>query len=332
MNRIDLDTLTGMMRDPEVDDAELARFLVVDDAHSGPLTPRLIPNPELVELPPMTAAQHENAMSFGNAAARWRRQRRLERALAANDDRPLLVSEGDSWFQFPFLIRDVIDHLGRDHLVMSLDAAGDTADNMLAADRAEISTALTTCHPRPVRAFLFSGAGNDVIGTDPLGASMLDRLVRQHDEGRDAAWHIDHDRLELVMAGLERHYTAMVAMVRAAPACGRLPILIHGYDHALPGGFLGDRRRPIYIGQSHWLGRPMRAKGIDDPILQRGIIRQLIDELYAMLHRVAATSSGVHVVDVRGAIGPEEWADEIHGDDAGFANVADRFRAVLATL
>ena len=121
--------------------------------------------------------------------------------------------------------------------------------------------------------------------------------------------------------------------MRAEPGLADLPILVHGYDRAIPGGFPGDTRNPIYASQTQWLGEPMQAHGITEPGLQREIIGLLIDELYAMLGRVAADSreTKVFVVDARGAIGDDRWNDEIHGNDLGFATVADRFRAVLET-
>ncbi len=56
----------------------------------------------------------ENALKIGNGLARFRRMQSFSRRLQKGVDQPVLVSEGDSWFQFPFLIREVIDHLNRD--------------------------------------------------------------------------------------------------------------------------------------------------------------------------------------------------------------------------
>ena len=156
----------------------------------------------------------------------------------------------------------------------------------------------------------------------------------------DAADYLDNDVViaEYLNAALEDENPnvflqaiADVAKARAEPGFADLPILIHGYDHALPSGFPGDRRDPIYADRDQWLGAPMHAHGIEDSQLREAIIRELIDELYAMLGRVAGDpdQTRVHLVDARGAIGREQWNDEIHGTDAGFAAVAERFRQVL---
>ena len=269
-------------------------------------------------------------MRWANDAARWRRQRRFTRAL--DDSRlPVLVSEGDSWFQFPFLVKDTIDQLGVDHLVWSLDAAGDTADNMVNR-RPEYLRGLQAQKHRGLQGFLFSAAGNDVIGEDAMGEPVLTRLVKQHDPGKDAAWHIDQAALAGVIHFLDTAYRTVVRTVRNDPDLEQLPIFVHAYDYALPGGHDGDLRDPPWAAQDKWLGRALRARGIDDSRLQREIVRILIDATYDMLKGVAGDSDAthVHLVDIRGCLPTlGDWADEIHATDDGFARVADRFRVAL---
>jgi hypothetical protein len=50
-----------------------------------------------------------------------------------------------------------------------------------------------------------------------------------------------------------------------------------------------------------------------------------------MLQQVAGDpdQTKVYLVDARGAIDRDQWNDEIHGTDEGFAAVAARFRNVL---
>ena len=269
----------------------------------------------------------ESAMRWANAICRWRRQRRFEQRVAAGERLPVLVSEGDSWFQFPFLIEDVVDCLGSDHLIWSLDAAGDTAQNMVRRNPEYLAG--LRAHRDEVAAFLFSAAGNDVIGEDEFGEPVLKSLVKHFTAGKDAAWHIDQVRLAEVLLFLEGAYKEVMATVRAE--FPHLPVLIHGYDHAIPGGHPGEWRSPEWAAVDQWLGRPFAERGIHDLALQRDIIRILIDALYDMLHRVAGDSAvtHIHVVDVRGTLRREEWADEIHGTSAGFERVAELFRAKL---
>ena len=95
------------------------------------------------------------------------------------------MSEGDSWFQFPFVIKDVIDHLNDDYLIWSNGAAGDTADNMIFKNP-EYMTALNEQDDR-VTAFLLSAAGNDVIGQDENGVPALASLLHRRTASRRTA-------------------------------------------------------------------------------------------------------------------------------------------------
>ena len=69
-------------------------------------------------------------------------------------------------------------------------------------------------------------------------------------------------------------------------------------------------------------GAPPPRPGVEDPDTQRGIVRLLIDRLYELLQSIAADdeAKAVYVVDARGAMPSiDDWADEIHGNDDGFA-------------
>ena len=134
------------------------------------------PDPEKVEI---TAEdeEFENAMQIGNGLSRFRRQMRFRRRKFFGSDLPVLVSEGDSWFQFPLLVREIIDQLEDEYLIWSVGAAGDTAENIVYG-RAEYLKALNK-QKDDVRGFLFSAAGNDIIGEDPeTQSAVLFDLIR----------------------------------------------------------------------------------------------------------------------------------------------------------
>jgi hypothetical protein len=330
MTKLSYRAFKDKLMDPGTPDSEIAEYLKALPDLSGPFDPRVVPDPAKVEMTPEGDFDVENAMRWGNAICRWRRERRFEKRIAEGAQKPVLVSEGDSWFQFPFLIDDVVDHLEEDFLIWSLDAAGDTADNMVNR-HPEYKSGLDKQKANGVSGFLFSGAGNDVIGEDLLGNPVLAELLKPYQSGKDAAWHVDKARLSTVLTRLEADYRKVVATVRADPDFKRLPIYIHGYDYAIPGSYPGDLRNPVHARQDQWLGAPLAAKGITDNTLQREIIRVLIDALYDMLERVAGRSTDTHVfiVDVRGTLHLGDWVDEIHGTSAGFRKVADQFRAVI---
>jgi hypothetical protein len=272
-------------------------------------------------------------MRIGNGLARWRRQRRFKNRVARGETLPILVSEGDSWFQFPFLITDVIDHLGDEYLIWSLDAAGDTAFNMVRG-RPEYLQSLRA-HRDRVAAFLFSAAGNDIIGEDEDEKPMLEKLLKPFDTAQDADAHIDRTVLNEILSFLRDCYQEVIDKIRAQPGLEQLPIMFHGYDYPFAYPFSGpdpDPRSPRYVARDEWLGSAFAARGIVDPQLRRDILIILIDALYDMLNSLAGDSrtTNIYVVDVRGTLtSVGDWNDEIHGTDLGFAAVANKFRATL---
>ncbi|UVC19415.1 trypsin-like peptidase domain-containing protein [Mesorhizobium onobrychidis] len=335
--KITFEELKRMLSDPSIPDARIRPYLQVSPRDHAPFSPIVEPNPNKVIMDQIDRVEVESAINWGNSFCRWRREQRFEQRLKINDPKPILLVEGDSWFQFPLLLDEVVDHLDGDFVVRCLGAAGDTADNMIHRDP-EYARELAALdgrlgkEKRKVSAFLLSAAGNDVIGADAEGNSVLLKLLKKYQPKKGASAHIDPKASKAVFSYLEAAYRKVIATVHAMPTYRDLPILIHGYDYAIPGGFAEDPRHPIWAAQDKWLGAPMRAKGIVDPILQREIIKLLIDRLYDMFDKVAGNSrvTKVHMVDARGALGPvDSWADEIHGTSDGFANVASRFKAVL---
>lgn len=330
-NKISYEELLRRMHDPSIPETELRPYLMAAP-ESGPLDPVVVPDPERVAV---TEVQIDaaSAIRIGNGLARWRRQRRFQ--MRRDEALPVLVSEGDSWFQFPFLITDVIDHLGSDYLVWSLDAAGDTARNMVELNP-EYLGALRRFKGQ-VQAFLFSAAGNDVIGEDSAGNSSLLGILRPHWPGSTAEDLIDGEVLDRILADLTRAYSVLVGNIRADPALARLPIIIHGYDYpfAYPHaeGGIADPRNPRHAARDEWLGSAFARRGIMDPDIRRTVLKLLIDSLYEALAGLAGNSeqTAIYLVDCRNTLpSVADWADEIHATDEGFSRIAARFRAVLA--
>ncbi|MBE9636845.1 trypsin-like peptidase domain-containing protein [Salipiger mangrovisoli] len=328
MEKISYDEFLDRWNNLDLPDAALRPYVLVSPGESA-FSVELRPNPETVTGIPKL----ESAMTFLNDRSRRQRQRDFERALARGDPRPVLVSEGDSWFQFPLLLDDVIDHLGTDYLIWSLGAAGDTVENMIDSDAAEYMQGLDAQAGR-VQAFLLSAAGNDVIGARD-GVPVLLSLLHNGSRADLPEKLVNQAELGRVTEKLKASYRKVVATIRADPRFTELPILIHGYDYAFPFPFGNDTRRPIWVfnNQDKWLGSAFQAKGITGQDLRRDIIRVLIDALHEALAEVADEDPNVHLVDLRGTLTKRsDWADEIHGTGEGFARVAAKFAAVLRAV
>lgn len=327
-----------LAQDPATPPEDIVKYLEPDPENTHAFRPSFRLNQKLVKVEERDFERPEGAMilSSMNWLDRARRKRIFLNRIEEEPDTPILVSEGDSWFQFPFVLRDVVDQLGSSHLVWSLDAAGDTLANMVGPN-AEYLDALHEVRdrhrPRPIRAFLFSGAGNDVIGEDASGTSNLFQSVKTFAPGKDARFHIDTQHYRERLAFVEAAYKMVIRATRAE--FPDLPIVIHGYDHTIPALASGDPRKPWWASRNEWLGGPLDRRGVLDPALRATICKAMIDDLNEMQKRIAdpALNGGfakVFHVDVRGTLRLADFADEIHPTDDGFARVAERFRRVFA--
>lgn len=300
----------------------------------------LEPDPSKVDVPKSWYAQ-ENAMRWANRRERRKRKNRFERRLKEGDTSPVLVTEADSWGQFPLLIHDVVDYLNDNGFnCWSMGAAGDTADNMVYGPVTKGGQEYMLGLERQkslVRAFVFSAAGNDIIGEDPeTGKAELHDLVKDFNGNLDdVTGHIDRDALRNRLGELKEAYSQVIHTIRKDTSFKRLPIIIHGYDVPFPYPWSShDKRSPIYLmgRNDKWLGSVFSKKGIPNDPLGRAILTELIDELYVMLHELAGNSRDSHVwvVNCRGVLPSlSDWNDEIHGTSPGFAKVAGRFIGVL---
>lgn len=301
--------LNRRLADLSIPESELAAYFVVDDERSGLFHPKLQLNPATVALPvdPAEArARSEAAMNFANGIARMRRRVRFDRMLADGYQGPVLVSEGDSWFQYPIKLEDTIDHLfAKGFAVRSLDAAGDTLENML-KDHEYIDALRET----QASIFLLSAGGNDALGGGNLRAHL-----RDFDPALSPAAHVlpSFERLlDHALAMFER----VLREVEAEPG---VVAVCHGYDYVIPNG-------------GKWLGKPMLSRGIEDGSVQRGIAAHMIDRFNERLRQLVSRfgARAIHV-DVRGAVGStlDVWHDELHPKDAGYGRVADRFETAI---
>lgn len=330
--RISMRALQEMVRNPDIDDAALHPYFVFDASVSRPFAPAVIPNPALVDVAaPADTVEGAMMMAWGSGLSRLRRQEIFKARMARGDRRPVLVSEGDSWFQFPMLLADVVDKLRDDFNIWSVDAAGDTLQNMV-HDNAEYMAALRR-NAGKVRAFLFSGGGNDIVGEDARGEAVIGKILKRFEAGRPAAWYLETPAVEQKFRFVEDCLRRVFDNV--AREFPHLPIVCHGYDYAIPGGAPGDTRRPGWVAADKWLGRPMREQlGIHEHALQEQIVHAMIDRLNELQRRLCGNGERTSAypnawhVDVRRVV-DGRWADELHPTDAGFDAVAGRFASIL---
>jgi lysophospholipase L1-like esterase len=307
--RITLEKLHAKLADLSIPEKDLSAYFRIDEERSSILRPALQLNPDTVSLPGDPAvrdARGDTVIAFANTVSRMRRRLRFERMLADGYTGPVVVSEGDSWFQFPIKLEDTIDHLyGKGFAVRSLGAAGDTLKNML-AEREYVDAIRET----GATLFLLSAGGNDA-----LGGGNLRTHLRDFDPSLSPSAHLlpSFGRL------LDKTIVMYESVLRDVEALPGVVTLCHGYDYTIPNA-------------GKWLGNPMASRGIVAPDFQRAIARQMIDTFNDRLKLLTGRfGSRAVYVDARGAVGPglESWFDELHPKDAGYGRVADRFETAM---
>jgi metacaspase-1 len=310
--RISTAELNRKLTDLDVPEKELAKYFQLDDTEAALFKPVLTLNPETVELPDdphERAARSEAAMNFANNVARMRRKLRFDRMIADGYSGPVVVSEGDSWFQYPILLEDTIDHLyNMGFAVRSLDAAGDTLQNML-----KHKEYVETIEETNASIFLLSAGGNDALGGGNLHAHL-----RDFDPQLSPAAHLQPSfdaLLDHTLAMYERVFLDIEKLPGVVTLC-------HGYDYVIPNA-------------GKWLGSPMAARGIVDGAMQRELTIEMINRFNTRLSQlVNRFGQRARYVNARGCVGDSlhDWHDELHPKDEGYLQVAQRFQQAILSV
>jgi hypothetical protein len=232
---------------------------------------------------------------------------------------PLVLAEGDSWFEYPFA-KDLINYAGEEYAVLSLARAGDTWSNVLDEDsdpekKYSDGTPMGLMHTlrlpdaKPFQFVLLSVGGNDLIG-------QIANCVYDYDPNRPLDKYINHGGIggfDAVMGLVASDYRSKTSDI---VALGK-SVILHTYDYP----------NPMENGQ--YIGYPLaHFRKIPGVGLMRRIVNQMIDLFHDELAKIAAASNGkVHLVDLRRTIGtddylngpdPNFWKDEMHGNNQGF--------------
>ena len=144
--KISIAELRTKLLNSSVDRSELEKYFIQDVGRTRPFGPAFTLDPQTVDLEVLNAdeeAQGELAFDIANRIARAARKNKFETLIEENPERPILYAEGDSWFQFPFFLSEIIDYLEDDMLICDTSKAGDTLKNMICTANPEYLNKLT---------------------------------------------------------------------------------------------------------------------------------------------------------------------------------------------
>lgn len=254
--------------------------------------------------------------------ARWQPAERNARYIKARSaGRPIVVSEGDSWFDYPQYrnIIDLIDDQKR-FALKRLEFSGDTVANMAGVGGANsgVRALETVIRAERPRFLLFSGGGNDIVGDE------ITEGVRLYDATQSAEWHLDTPIWRGLIDGVETGYVTLIETIGPL-----VPVFAHGYDYIVPSD------SPVkYDGFSvagPWVWPELARKQIPNAMMVAigAVMIETFNEILVNLESAYADRGYFAHLDLRGTLRKKDWENEIHPTEEGFAAITTKFMKEL---
>jgi hypothetical protein len=307
--RLKISELMSKLEDENTTEKDLAPYFTLSTKSKKGIDPLFEINQELVTID--APELRESALLLNSANWICKRFRQKEYKRQKDDPNKIrIISEGDSWFQYPFILNDVIDHLMAEpnFAILSFGEAGDLIRDIVA--KSEFLSALKTEEPH---FFLISGGGNDLVA-----GGGLKNYVKKPTSSFDPHQLIDRIAFNRFKSRIANDYTNLFSIVlKATP---NIKILCHGYSYAIPNS-------------GKWLGKPLEEIGIVDHQLQNEIVKIIFDELNDIIQRTAASfPESIHYLDLRGVVPERGWFDELHPTNPFYGDVASVFKDKILEL
>ncbi len=283
-------------------------FLQVDSSAASPLTEANV------------------AFDWVVKALRARRRDIFFNRLKSSANDPIVLLDGDSWAQHPF-VDEIFDHLTTDYNVFCSSLAGRTMKEL--HDENLYIEMLQTVEDEDrfsqISAIVLSGGGNDLFG------EKFSEIVTGFDAGsaNDPAAHIDQQQYNTLMQEISGFYQGVIRKILVTYPGASFPIILHSYTYLTPWDKDGG-----LLPKDKWIGDPMRDKNITELTLQKAIVAEMVDQFHTQLQTVIDSFDDPRLVlvDNRTLIPGQKalWSDEIHPSSSGFKRVGDRLKAAIA--
>jgi len=284
----------------------------------------------------------EGLMGKLNAFSRKKRENRFWKMIRKNNYSKIILAEGDSWFEYPVFIQDIIDHLKRSkyrYAINSLAYGGDWIANILYEQ--EYIEKLSLLKPD---VFLISGGGNDIVGGY--------RLAQLVNERKDISVQSDTDlnkkegKIAFAEACLNNEFFALIKLFKLqykllfesikqnTDKFRDLKIITQGYDYVIPSSKKGigifKTLTNWLMKNGKWLKTPLLLRGYRDKEEQVAVVHGLIDFFNEMLINVGENYNNVYHVDSREAITKSNgWYNELHPVSRKFKKIAAAFEECI---
>jgi len=242
----------------------------------------------------------------------YERERRIDKFFnkkrTGNYDK-IVISVGDSWYQHP-LNKDIIDMLDEKHdnlAIYCIARAGQELREIIA--KKEYVSPLKT---EKASVFLLSAGGNDILADTSA-------FVYDYDPNKTAREHLNkefYNKLEQLEFWYKEIFSGVQLYSKSVEK-----IIVNSYAYPIPIQ-TGDGRF------GHWIGKNLSKKRkIKDHDLQKAIIAEMINDMYATLLKVSKLpeyGGKIILMDFREKLKKvSNWFDEIHPNKANNTIFAD---------
>jgi lysophospholipase L1-like esterase len=234
---------------------------------------------------------------------------------------PTILAIGDSWFWYPFFGGSLVNNLGeivrsKGHVILAKGMNGAEAVDFVEGGKYGRSVAAALrLYGAGLEAVFISGGGNDFAGLAQLRPLLKSDCSREteasgcFDEGAEG--------LKAFLERVDASYRQLIGQIytRTPPDC---KVVMHCYAYPVANG------KGLNRGQG-WLLPALVDAGVP-PALHQACLEYVLDAFCAVLHDIRrADPERLLVVDSRRALGPRDWANELHPTAAGFRKIARQY-------
>jgi hypothetical protein len=241
---------------------------------------------------------------------------------------PTILAVGDSWFWYPFPGGSLVNQLGRivasrRHVIFATGMNGAEAYDYVDGKYARMVREALRLYGQGLSAVFISGGGNDFAGFNDLRPLLKQNCSRERN-ARDCFAEGDPG-LQGFLDGVDQSYRKLIGSIytHTGPDC---VVVMHTYDISVPSG-------KGAFGAGGWL-----LPALDDAKVPRELhedcIAFLLNAFAHVLSNICENDRNhLALVDSRGILSPDEWANELHPTPAGFARIANEgWKPVLQDL
>jgi len=233
----------------------------------------------------------------------------LTKTYPPNDQ--VIICEGDSWFNHPFL-RDIPEELLYfGYSVLHSNYPGKHLEASLNEEK--FLAPLLDARKPQIKALLLSGGGNDLINWNK-GDAEFSPIFRKASAGSPPGDFLDAANLSRALQDLEGYMTGIAGKLANANA-KKLLVFIHCYDFISPKIYGPSPFKGTWVNpQLDAIGAP------EDPDFRKRITGRL-QNAWINAYKDACHRLGWHFVATQNLVNGR-WYDEIHPIDDGFYDIS----------